>query len=65
MLRETQENSLEIWKLQQQSSALTKNIGEDAPASENIEQHTNNLIERNRKLSEDILVGINGVGTLV
>ncbi len=61
MQEETRENSLDIWKLQQQSSVLVKSIGEDAPASKNIEQQTKKLVERNDKLSQDISVGINGV----
>ena len=65
MQGETRENSLEIWKVQQQSSTLTKSIGEDVPSSKSIERHKNDLTERKRKLSEDISVGINGVGMLV
>ncbi|XP_028414728.1 nuclear anchorage protein 1-like isoform X2 [Dendronephthya gigantea] len=59
MQAETRENSLDIWKLQQESSALTKNIGEEAPSSKNIQKHTNDLVERNRKLSQDISIEIN------
>ena len=61
MQGDTRENSLEIWKLQRQSSAVVKSIGEDAQASKNIEEQTKNLIERNNRLSQDISVGINQV----
>ena len=65
MQAETRENSLEIWKLQRQSSVLTKSIGEDVPVAKIVEQQTQDLVERNEKLSQDILAGINGVGDLM
>lgn len=61
MQAEARENSLDIWKLQRQSDLLIKSIGEDTAASKNIKQQTNDLTERNDKLSEDISVGINNV----
>ena len=61
MQDETRENSLEIWRVQRQSTVLVKSIGEDAPASKNIEQQTKDLLKRNDKLSQDISGGINGV----
>ena len=61
MQAENRENSLEIWKLQRQSTVLMKSLGEDAAASESIEQETKDLVERNNKLSADISVEINEV----
>ena len=65
MRAETRENSLEIWEVQRQSSVLTKSIGEDAPVTKIIEQQTADLAERNEKLSQGILAGINGVRELI
>ena len=61
MQDETRENSLEIWRVQRQSTVLVKSIGDDAPASKNIEQQTKDLLKRNDKLSQDISGGINEV----
>ena len=61
MQGETRENSLEIWKVQRQSTVLVNSIGGDAPASKNVEQETKDLVERNEKLSQHISDGINGV----